>query len=145
MFSRAVLLCLLIWCLRIAGSTAGSSAKYPVGSRIEGNFAGNDEWFAGTVSQVHQNGGTTTYDIAYDDGDAENGIPEHFVRPVQSSDTVQASSPVAAEATSPAGGSGNFVDVRGDTFGSKSIAKWWLWIWCLSRCFPGRGATGLHL
>ena len=37
-------------------------------------------WYPGVVQRVAQFGGSWFFDIAYDDGDIENDVPEKFIR-----------------------------------------------------------------
>ena len=56
----------------IGGSHGGRDAKvFAVGSRIEAQFGGGDDWFAGRVRKVNRNG---SFDIDYDDGDEERNV-----------------------------------------------------------------------
>ena len=51
-------------------------AEFAVGQRIEANFEGEGEWFAGVVDKVEDG----RYDITYDDGDEEFGVEAARVR-----------------------------------------------------------------
>ena len=44
---------------------------------IEALFEGGEEWYAGMVSAIQADG---TYDIMYDDGDQEVGVPRGAIR-----------------------------------------------------------------
>jgi hypothetical protein len=50
--------------------------EFAVGQRIEANFEGEGEWFAGVVDKVEDG----RYDITYDDGDEEFGVEAARVR-----------------------------------------------------------------
>ena len=50
--------------------------QFAVGQRIEANFEGEGEWFAGVVDKVEDG----RYDITYDDGDEEFGVEAARVR-----------------------------------------------------------------
>ena len=52
--------------------------KLKKGTRIECRYAGDKEWFPGEISAVHSD--TKKFDIAYDDGDAEQNVAPHFIR-----------------------------------------------------------------
>lgn len=51
---------------------------YTVGTRIEANYRGRGKWYSGEITADYGDG---TYDISYDDGDAEQGAVEDFIRP----------------------------------------------------------------
>lgn len=56
----------------IGGSHGEEEAKiFAAGSRIEAQFGGGDDWFAGRVRKVNRNG---SFDIDYDDGDEERNV-----------------------------------------------------------------------
>ena len=50
--------------------------EFAVGQRVEANFEGEGEWFAGVVDKVEDG----RYDITYDDGDEEFGVEAARVR-----------------------------------------------------------------
>ena len=50
---------------------------FEVGIAIEARFGGDEHYYSGVIQAVYENG---TYDIAYDDGDQENGVPHSLVR-----------------------------------------------------------------
>jgi len=50
---------------------------FEVGTAIEARFGGDEHYYSGVIQAVNENG---TYDIAYDDGDQENGVPHSLVR-----------------------------------------------------------------
>ena len=49
---------------------------FAVGARVEAQFEGGDEWYAGVVEAVDGD----TYNVLYDDGDREIGIAAAFMR-----------------------------------------------------------------
>ena len=49
---------------------------FAVGARVEAQFEGGDEWYAGVIEAVDGD----TYNILYDDGDREIGIAAAFMR-----------------------------------------------------------------
>ena len=59
------------------GAAAAAGVVYGVGEQIEGNFGGQGSWFPGKISFANGDG---TYDIVYDDGDAEKGVPASLIR-----------------------------------------------------------------
>jgi hypothetical protein len=62
-----------------SGSDSESEQKdhqFLVGDTIEARFKGKKQWFIGRVIAVEQG----SYDIAYEDGDREDGVPSNFVR-----------------------------------------------------------------
>jgi len=50
---------------------------FEVGTAIEARFGGDEHYYSGVIQAAYKNG---TYDIAYDDGDQENGVPHSLVR-----------------------------------------------------------------
>lgn len=56
--------------------SSSSSSSFHVGQRVVAQFGGDGgEWFPGTVAARHD--ADNTYDVAYDDGDAEAQKPAH--------------------------------------------------------------------
>jgi len=53
------------------------SPLFAVGVRVQARFMGGDEWYAGVVEAVHEEG---AYDVAYDDGDYEKGVDAALVQ-----------------------------------------------------------------
>lgn len=51
--------------------------KYSRGQRVEAQFRNGHKYYAGKISCVNRDG---TYDIRYDDGDAEQDVEEQFIR-----------------------------------------------------------------
>jgi nucleolar protein 14 len=62
-----------------------------IGSRVRGNYraeeqyGGQEAWYEGKIIKVQKNkkDGSITYDVEYDDGDLEEGMPPQNVRPVE--------------------------------------------------------------
>lgn len=44
---------------------------------MEAKFRGGPRWYKGTIARANRDG---TYDIEYDDGDAEQGVADHMIR-----------------------------------------------------------------
>jgi len=74
-----------------AGGTAWAAAEavgaaapgLRAGSRVEGNYKGAGHWYSGAVTKVHRSGGSdVSFDLSYDDGDTEAGVPTSRVRPL---------------------------------------------------------------
>ena len=61
---------------RIDDFSAFEGSISAVGQRVEANFEGEGEWFAGVVDKVEDG----RYDITYDDGDEEFGVEAARVR-----------------------------------------------------------------
>jgi len=55
-----------------------SSALFSAGDRIEANYRGQGRWYSGKVGRDGTVDGT--YDIEYDDGEREVGVPEGLIR-----------------------------------------------------------------
>lgn len=64
--------------LQDALETHANAPGICVGSKVEGNFGGTGQWYAGKVEAVHGNG--TSFDLLYDDGDRERGVKPENVR-----------------------------------------------------------------
>lgn len=65
---------------QVSGLTLGSDADEHYshkGQAIEANYKNSGKWYKGSISHRHSNG---TYDVKYDDGDCENGVPPTHVR-----------------------------------------------------------------
>ena len=81
---------------------AEGGAPLMAGARVMARHGGGAAWYAGAVAAVRANG---SLDIAYDDGDQEEAVPPHLVRPEGGDedweDLVDAEEP-AATARSPA-------------------------------------------
>lgn len=63
---------------RMPSSRVRRGPIYSVGTRVEANYRGRGKWYSGEITTDYGDG---TYDIAYDDGDQENGAVEDFIRP----------------------------------------------------------------
>ncbi|CAM9134171.1 unnamed protein product, partial [Ectocarpus fasciculatus] len=50
------------------------------GDLVEARYRGQGQWYPGSISQSHSDG---TYDIAYDDGDADEDMKASMIRPLQ--------------------------------------------------------------
>lgn len=50
---------------------------FEVGTAIDARFGGDEHYYSGVIQAANENG---TYDITYDDGDQENGVPHSLVR-----------------------------------------------------------------
>ena len=48
------------------------------GARVEARYRGKSKWYAGKVGRAHADG---TYDVDYDDGEAERNVRAELVRP----------------------------------------------------------------
>ena len=58
-------------------------SSFAVGDAVEGNFEGSGEWYRGKVTKIKRH----RYDIAYDDGDTEQGVKADMVRPLTTKTT----------------------------------------------------------
>ncbi|GBG28986.1 Cytidine deaminase [Hondaea fermentalgiana] len=63
--------------VRPSSANMEESSNLRVGDRVEARFRGQDQWYPGSISCVNRNG---TYDIAYDDGDADQSLSQIFER-----------------------------------------------------------------
>ncbi|CAM9461130.1 unnamed protein product, partial [Phaeothamnion confervicola] len=71
---------------RDGGSGGGSTGSAPaVGNAVEVNFKGKGRWFKGKITATHRDG---TVDVCYDDGDLEDRVEPHNVRPLDGGDGV---------------------------------------------------------
>ena len=57
-----------------------SNSSFKPYDKVEGNWAGEGNWYLGTVAAVRRIGSRELYDIAYDDGDREQGIGPEMLR-----------------------------------------------------------------
>ena len=57
---------------------APTVAPLAAGARVMARHGGKAPWYAGKVAAVRADG---SFDIAYDDGDKEQAVPPHLVRP----------------------------------------------------------------
>ena len=51
-----------------------------VGDRVEAQYRGRPQWFAGVVKRMRGSGGGLTLTVVYDDGVVEKGVPRALVR-----------------------------------------------------------------
>jgi len=58
-------------------ASAPQGPGFGIGEHVEGNFAGQGSWFPGKITVSNSDG---TYDILYDDGDAEKSVPSSLIR-----------------------------------------------------------------
>lgn len=56
------------------GTEDEMKGHYQLGDLVEARFGGKSKWFPGKIRQVHESLGGFLYDIAYDDGDAEESV-----------------------------------------------------------------------
>jgi hypothetical protein len=77
---------------------APAAAPLAAGARVMARHGGKAPWYAGAVSAVRADG---SLDIAYDDGDQEEAVPPHLVRPAAA--PAAAAGGVAAEGEAAAG------------------------------------------
>ena len=64
-------------------SSAGSGEWPPLdGDRVEANYKQGGNWYKGKVVTSYEANFRTLYDIAYDDGDAEQGVELSDLRQV---------------------------------------------------------------
>ena len=74
-----------------------SSLPLSKGALVEARYANGDAWFLGRIASFSRGG----YDIIYDDGDEEEGVPESLVRPyVPSQPSTRQSSPSTSSSAS---------------------------------------------
>lgn len=59
-----------------SGKTQKSDGHYQAGDEVEARFGGRSKWFAGKVTRAYSRDVLVgeVYDIAYDDGDTEEGV-----------------------------------------------------------------------
>ena len=78
-----------------AAGTAPAAAPLTAGARVMARHGGKAPWYAGAVAAVRADG---RLDIAYDDGDHEEGVPPHLVRPAAAPAAAAGGVAAAAEA-----------------------------------------------
>ena len=61
-------------------SVDAKRAKLLVGAKVEGNWEGEGYWYRGVIAVVNPDG---TYDIQYDDGEAEEHVKIDLLRLVE--------------------------------------------------------------
>jgi hypothetical protein len=77
----------------------GGGGGIEVGTKVEARWQGGDEWFPGVVVSVkHDAQRHELFDVVFDDGDSEDGLPQASVRPLALTVNGSASSAEAAEA-----------------------------------------------
>ena len=64
------------------GSGGAATEAFAVGDAVEANYGGEGHWYPGRVASVTSD----IYEIAYDDGEAESGVPPANVRRAASAD-----------------------------------------------------------
>lgn len=70
--------------------------EFSRGDRVEARFGGQAAYYPGTVERVHPNG---SCDISYDDGDEEERVAAHLIRPLLSSKPKPKSVPATKKKT----------------------------------------------
>ena len=78
-----------------AAGAAPAGAPLAAGARVMARHGGKAPWYAGAVAAVRADG---SLDIAYDDGDHEEGVPPHLVRPAAARAAAAGGVAAAAEA-----------------------------------------------
>lgn len=58
-------------------SPTTQTTAFSLNSRVEGNWKGRNTWYRGVIAAVADDG---TYNIQYDDGDFEEGVPSDRIR-----------------------------------------------------------------
>ena len=73
--------------LRVAGSGGGGSSgaggdMLEVGTAVEADYAGKGNYYPGKINRVNEDDDPSkvTYDVLYDDGDRERGVPRSRIR-----------------------------------------------------------------
>jgi hypothetical protein len=84
-------------------STDADGNTLQEGMKIEARHGGRSKWFKGTVARCRPNG---SYDINYDDGDRETGVPRDLIRNVG----------ISAAAAADSGGNSNIESFFEDVF-----------------------------
>ena len=51
--------------------------------RVEANYMGSGKWYSGIIVGVYFGAGTSSYDVAYDDGDREAQVPVRNLKAVK--------------------------------------------------------------
>ena len=78
-----------------AAAAAPVAAPLAAGARVMARHGGKAPWYAGKVAAVRADG---SFDIAYDDGDKEEAVPPHLVRPAAAPAATDASADASADA-----------------------------------------------
>ena len=60
-------------------TTLPATQQLHEGKQVEAKYRGGDKFYPGRIARANSDG---TYDIAYDDGDSENGVKFEQLRPV---------------------------------------------------------------
>ena len=63
---------------QVGAQAAQRGRRLRAGARVMARYGGGAAWYAGAVAAVRADG---SLDIAYDDGDQEEAVPPHLVRP----------------------------------------------------------------
>jgi hypothetical protein len=104
--------------LEAAQAALGVEERLAAGARVEGMFGGqgypdyydyHGDWYRATVAAANPDG---TYQLEYDDGDHEDRVPAHLVRPCAT-----AGPGAAGGEASAAGAKGNQIDLAGPSDG----------------------------
>ena len=74
---------------------APAAAPLAAGARVMARHGGKAPWYAGAVAAVRADG---SLDIAYDDGDQEQAVPPHLVRPAAAPAATDAPAAASADA-----------------------------------------------
>lgn len=82
-----------------------SHTAFRVGDTIEARYKRGTRWYPGAIRKANLNG---TFDIRYNDGDAESGVPMELIRSTVSSSTTTSIAPNEASSFS----TGNRVEAR---------------------------------
>merc|ERR1711968_270096 len=64
------------------GGGGGSSARLEEGMKVEARYRGKSRYYPGKIRRVNRDG---TFDIDYDDGDSDKGLPEEMIRSLEPS------------------------------------------------------------
>lgn len=82
---------------------AAEVTPFAVGDEVLARFGGRGKYFAATVAAVHGSGASATYDVAYTDGDFDEGVKAGWLKPrvkgAVRGDAAAAASSAAAPAT----------------------------------------------
>ena len=78
-----------------ASAAAPVAAPLAAGARVMARHGGKAPWYAGKVAAVRADG---SLDIAYDDGDKEQAVPPHLVRPAAAPAATDAPADASADA-----------------------------------------------
>jgi hypothetical protein len=56
---------------------ANTAATFKDGQQVQARHGGGEVWYRGSITAAHGNG---TFDITYDDGDQEEGVPAEYIK-----------------------------------------------------------------